>query len=176
MTGVGYAPEGRFEHEGASSEPGRCSEHIVVLSGGSLAGNADLRESASGEWEIHGDPTEAASWWPSASWAHRAARAALRRIGEIPFTSDRKMMSTIELDHEHDDEVVVITKGAPDVLLERCNRARVGMEVVALDDALRARILADVHTLSDAALRTLAVAYRPLAPGEDRSGECSNET
>jgi len=44
---------------------------------------------------------------------------------------------------------------------------RVGMDLVDLDDARRARILADVDTLSDAALRTLAVAYRPLAPGED---------
>lgn len=60
------------------------------------------------------------------------------RIGEIPFTSERKMMSSIELDHEHDDQVVVITKGAPDVLLGRCTRARVGMELVELDGALRA--------------------------------------
>ena len=79
------------------------------------------------------------------------------------------MMSTIEYDHEHGDAVVVITKGAPDVLLDRCNRVRVGMETVQLDDARRARILADVDTLSDAALRTLAVAYRPLAPDEDRN-------
>jgi len=61
---------------------------------------------------------------------------------------------------------VLITKGAPDVLLERCNRLRVGMASVALDAARRARILADVNTLSDAALRTLAVAYRPLESGE----------
>ncbi|MDB5770757.1 MAG: ATPase, type, partial [Burkholderia sp.] len=89
------------------------------------------------------------------------------RISEIPFTSERKMMSTIEMDHEHNDEIVVITKGAPDVLLQQCTRARVGAEVVALDDEIRKRLLADVDTLSDAALRTLAVAYRPLAPGED---------
>ena len=63
---------------------------------------------------------------------------------------------------------MLITKGAPDVLLGRCTRVRVGTEIVPLDDALRARLLADVDTLSDAALRTLAVAYRPLAPDEDR--------
>ena len=50
---------------------------------------------------------------------------------------------------------------------ERCNRVRVGMDLVDLDDARRARILADVDTLSDAALRTLAVAYRPLGADED---------
>jgi P-type Ca2+ transporter type 2C len=76
-------------------------------------------------------------------------------------------MSTIELDHEHDDAKMLITKGAPDVLLERCTHARVGLASIALDAATRTRILADVDALSDAALRTLAVAYRPLAAGED---------
>ena len=53
------------------------------------------------------------------------------------------------------------------MLLQRCTRLRVGMDVVAFDDAARAQVLADVDRLSDAALRTLAVAYRPLAAGED---------
>ena len=169
VTGVGYAPEGRVEHEGAELPAGALhDELIVMLSGGSLAGNADLRQGAGGEWEIHGDPTEAAFLVAERKLGVTERRERrFERIGEIPFTSERKMMSTIEIDHEHGDKVVVITKGAPDVLLERCTRMRVGMDLVDLDDARRARILADVDTLSDAALRTLAVAYRPLAPGED---------
>jgi len=169
ITGVGYAPQGRVEHEGAELEAGALrDEHIVVLSGGSLAGNADLRQGPSGEWEIHGDPTEAAFLVAERKLGVTARRERrFERIGEIPFTSERKMMSTIEIDHEHGDEVVLITKGAPDVLLDRCTRARVGMDAVELDGALRARILADVETLSDAALRTLAVAYRPLGADED---------
>jgi magnesium-transporting ATPase (P-type) len=169
VTGVGYAPHGQVEHEGAKLEPGPMhSEHIAVLSGGSLAGNADLRQGPGGEWEIHGDPTEAAFLVAERKLGVTERRERrFERIREIPFTSERKMMSSIEIDHEHDDDVVVITKGAPDVLLERCTRARVGMELVELDEALRARILTDVDTLSDAALRTLAVAYRPLEAGED---------
>jgi len=169
VTGVGYSPQGRVEHEGAELTAGPLhDEQIVMLSGGSLAGDADLRQGASGEWEIHGDPTEAAFLVAERKLGATERREQrFERIGEIPFTSERKMMSTIELDHEHNDEIVVITKGAPDVLLERCIRVRVGMETVALDDALRARLLADVDALSDAALRTLAVAYRPLGPGED---------
>ncbi len=169
VTGVGYAPHGQVEHEGTRLAAGPLhAEHVAVLSGGSLASNATLRQGEGGEWQIQGDPTEAAFLVAERKLGATARRERrFERIGEIPFTSERKMMSTIELDHEHNDEVVVITKGAPDVLLERCTRARVGMEVVELDDALRARILADVDTLSDAALRTLAVAYRPLAPGED---------
>jgi magnesium-transporting ATPase (P-type) len=169
VTGVGYAPKGRVEHEGAELAAGPLrDEQIVVLSGGSLAGNAELHQGAGGEWEIHGDPTEAAFLVAERKLGVTGVRERrFERIGEIPFTSERKMMSTIERDHEHDDEVVVITKGAPDVLLERCTRARVGMALVELDDALRAKILADVDTLSDAALRALAVAYRPLGPDED---------
>ena len=174
VTGVGYAPEGQVEHEGAALTAGALhDELIVMLSGGSLAGNADLRPGAGGEWEIHGDPTEAAflvaerKLGATGDEMRERREQRFERIGEIPFTSERKMMSTIERDHEHNDEVVIITKGAPDVLLERCTRVRVGMEVVELDDALRARLLADVDTLTESALRTLSVAYRPLAPGEN---------
>ena len=169
ITGVGYSPEGRIEHAGRELPAGPLrAEHIVVLSGGSLAGNADLRQTAGGEWEIQGDPTEAAFLVAERKLGATERRERrFERLGEIPFTSDRKMMSTIERDHEHGDELIVVTKGAPDVLLERCTRARVGTDVVAFDDALRARAVADVDTLTDEALRTLAVAYRPLEPSED---------
>ncbi len=169
VTGVGYAPDGQVEQDGARLPAGPVhAEHIAVLSGGSLAGNAALRQVSDGSWEIHGDPTEAAFLVAERKLGVTERRERrFERIGEIPFTSERKMMSTIERDHEHGDEVVLITKGAPDVLLLRCTRARVGLNLVALDDSLRAKILSDVDTLSGAALRTLAVAYRPLDPGED---------
>jgi calcium-translocating P-type ATPase len=144
------------------------AEHIVVLSGGTLASNADLRETSGGVWEIQGDPTEAAFLV-----AERKIGAAERRerrferVREFPFTSERKMMSTIALDHEHDDGPILISKGAPDVLLERCRQVREGMKVVPLDDSWRRKILADVDALSGEALRTLSVAYRPLAADED---------
>ena len=169
VTGVGYAPVGQVEHGGVKLGPGPLhSENVVVLSGGSLASNADLRQRSGGEWEIHGDPTEAAFLVAERKLGVNERRERrFERVREIPFTSERKMMSTIEIDHEHGDEVVVITKGAPGLVLERCTRVRVGMEAVELGEAWRARILAEVDTLSSAALRTLSVAYRPLAAGED---------
>lgn len=174
ISGVGYSPEGRvhqIEHADAELAAGPLrDETIVVLSGGSLAGNADLRQTEGGGWEIHGDPTEAAFLVAERKLGVTERRERrFERVAEIPFTSERKLMTTIERDHEHGDEIVAITKGAPDVLLGRCTRARVGMEIVALDEAMRARLLADVDTLTDAALRTIAVAYRPLAPGEDHA-------
>jgi len=170
VTGVGYAPEGRVvEDEGGAPVAGPLlAEDIVVLSGGSLAGDAALQRTAEGDWAIHGDPTEAAFLVAERKLGVDARRERrFERVGVIPFTSERKMMSSIEVDHEHDDALIVISKGAPDVLLERCTRVREGLDVLPLDDARRARILADVDAMSGEALRTLAVAYRPLDAGED---------
>jgi magnesium-transporting ATPase (P-type) len=169
VTGVGYTPTGSVEHEGARIDTGPLlSEVIIVLSGGSLASNADLRANPRGEWEIQGDPTEAAFLVAERklSVSERRQRR-FERICEIPFTSERKMMSTIQIDHEQRDARVLITKGAPDLLLGRCSRVRCGIDVIALDDAWRKRILAGVDALSDEALRTLSVAYRPLESREE---------
>jgi len=169
VTGVGYEPGGEVQLAGVTLQPGaQHAENVAALSGGSLAGNAAWRRATSGEWQIQGDPTEAAFLVAE----HKLGSATRRqqrftRLGEIPFTSDRKMMSTIEADHEHGDAPVVITKGAPGVLLARCTQVRVGTATRALDDATRQRILDEVDGLADAAMRTLAVAYRPLAAGED---------
>ena len=181
ISGVGYAPVGQvhqLEHSDTVLPAGPLrTEAIVVLSGGSLAGNADLRQTEGGGWEIHGDPTEAAFLVAERKLGVTERRQQrFERVAEIPFTSERKLMTTIERDHEHGDELVAITKGAPDVLLGRCTRARVGLEIVALDDALRTRLLADVDVLTDAALRTLAVAYRPLLPNEMGEDPAAAET
>lgn len=169
VTGVGYVPEGQVELKGESLLSGLVhAEQVVLLSGGSLASNASLRQLQDGSWEVHGDPTEAAFLVAERKLGVTARREQrFERIREIPFTSERKIMSTIELDHEHDNERVLISKGAPDVLLGRCTRVRVGMDVVPLDEDMHTKILANVDTLSGEALRTLAVAYRPLAANED---------
>ncbi len=175
ISGVGYAPNGQVEHGGKPLRTGALfDENVTVLGGGSLAGNANLRQTAGGDWEVHGDPTEAAFLVAELKLGTSTQREKrFSRLGEIPFTSDRKMMSTIESDRDHGGAPVVITKGAPGVLLALCTQVRVGMATVPLDSAMRQRILADVGTLADSALRTLSVAYRPLDAGEspsDRAG------
>ena len=177
VTGIGYVPQGRVEVDGAAlQDEAQRAEAILVLSGGSLAGNAQLQRTADGDWQIQGDPTEAAFLVAERKLGvHEQRERRFERVAEIPFTSERKMMSTIEVDHAHGDELVLVAKGAPDVLLERCTRARTGWDVVPLDESLRKRILADVDALSDDALRTLAVAYRPLQPGEDADPRRADE-
>jgi Ca2+-transporting ATPase len=132
--GVGYAPDGDVSTPGSHWPAARLrSEQIVLLSGGSLAGNADLRMEADGSWVIQGDPTEAAFLVAERKLGtHERRGTRFERVGEIPFTSDRKMMSTLVIDHEQADERLVISKGAPDVLLGHCTRIRVGMDVLPM--------------------------------------------
>ena len=126
----------------------QLAENIVVLSGGSLASNADLQQ-RDGDWQIQGDPTEAAFLVAERKLGVTERRVQrFERVAEIPFTSERKRMSTIEKDHEQGGSLVLITKGAPDVLLGRCTRVRIGTDAVELTDEIRQRILADVAELS----------------------------
>jgi magnesium-transporting ATPase (P-type) len=169
IKGVGYAPRGEVERDvDAATVASKEAEDIAVLSGGSLASNANLRQRDDGTWEVQGDPTEGAFLVAERKLGLTERRERrFERIREMPFTSERKMMSTVEIDREQGDQLVVISKGAPDVLLSRCTRVRAGTDVVPLDEELHGRILADVEALSDDALRTLAVAYRLLEAGED---------
>jgi len=164
FTGIGYVPEGQVLGPDYGPPEGRLrAEQVVAIAGGSLANNAALRQSGDGQWQIEGDPTEAAFLVAEKKFGIEERRQRrFERVKEIPFTSERKMMSTIELDHEWGDRPILVTKGAPDVLLGCCTSIRVGMDVVPMDDSWRARAKADVESLSNDALRTLAVAYKPL--------------
>jgi P-type Ca2+ transporter type 2C len=120
-----------------------------------------------GDWTIQGDPTEAAFLVAEAKieGLREALASRFERVGEVPFTSERKLMSTVESDVEGELGIAVVTKGAPDVLLARCTAERVAGEVRPLTEARRGEVLATIDRLAGSALRTLAVAYRPLPGG-----------
>ena len=176
MTGSGYRPDGELQVDGQRlDDPLLLDEVRFVLGGGSLANDAVLRED-DGEWIVQGDPTEAAFLVAEAKIGLTDEREArFERVGEVPFTSERKLMSTLQADAEQAGRIALVTKGAPDVLLARCTHERVAGELRPLDDARRREVLADVDRLADLALRTLAVAYRPLPdvarPPDDESIE-----
>jgi calcium-translocating P-type ATPase len=166
VTGTGYRPEGELRIDGRPlDDPVLLEEARWVIVGGSLANDAVLREEG-GTWVVHGDPTEAAFLVAEAKIGlTEARRARFERVGEAPFTAERKLMSTVEADADLGN-VSVVTKGAPDVLLSRCTHERVAGDVGPLSEARRVEVLATVDRLADRALRTLAVAYRPLPDGE----------
>ena len=169
VTGSGYRPDGELRVDGHPLDDAVLLDEVrAVLSGGSLANDAVLREEE-GEWTIQGDPTEAAFLVAEAKVEGLAEmrRARFERVGEVPFSSERKLMSTVHTDLEGEPGVAVVTKGAPDVLLARCAEERLGGRVRPLTEERRSEILTTVDQLADLALRTLAVAYRPL-PADER--------
>ena len=122
VTGGGYRPEGGLRVDGRPlDDPVLLDEVRAVLAAGSLANDAVLREDG-GEWTIQGDPTEAAFLVAEAKieGLHEAREARFERVGEVPFTSERKLMSTFQSDAAGELGLAVVTKGAPDVLLARC--------------------------------------------------------
>ena len=83
----------------------------------------------------------------------------LVRVEELPFDSNRKLMTTI---HRSGDAFIAITKGAPDVLFKRCTHVLEGGVVVPITDALRTSMEAQNETMAGRALRVIAVAYQNL--------------
>ncbi len=167
VTGEGYRPEGELLVDGRPvTNEALLDEVRFVIGGGSLANDAVLEEVA-GEWVIQGDPTDAAFLVAEAKieGLTAAREARFERVGEVPFSSDRKLMSTLQVD-ELEGGIAVVTTGAPDVLLARCTSERVAGTTRPLDDARRGEILHGVERLADDALRTLAVAYRAVPQGE----------
>src|SRR5690606_11747174 len=167
VTGVGYRPDGRVEHEGVPLREGPLWTEVVwVLGGGALASNAALRRDADGRWSADGDPTDIAFVVAERKLGRAEPPSeGLSRIGEIPFTSERRMMTALYPDPQARGGTLVVSKGAPDALLARCTGIQVGDEVAPLDEGWRERVLADVDRLSAQAYRVIAVAYRRHPPG-----------
>jgi P-type Ca2+ transporter type 2C len=163
LTGTGYTPDGDVRHNGRDLDDEERYEVMRVLRAGSLANNARLNEN-DGQWNIQGDPTEGALIVAARKIGLHTDQLAERfpRQAEVPFSSERKLMSTVLRDQERDGRWRLAIKGAPDVLLDRCSHELVGEEAQPLTEERRAAIRRDVALLADEALRTLGVAFRSL--------------
>jgi Ca2+-transporting ATPase len=162
--GSGYAPEGAVHPDGGGPIQGPLRAEIEkALAAADRANNAVVQEQK-GRWTVQGDPTEGALLVAArkCGLSSEALDKRLPRVGEVPFSSERKLMSTIHRDTEQQDRGVVFTKGAPDVLLGRCTREVVGEDRQPLSPARRAEILKNNEALAGEALRTLGVAGRWL--------------
>ncbi len=179
LTGTGYAPEGRMvaiSDAGLTSTPSPAQEAaqleaVATLAVGALANDGELREntgagdgSAASDitWEAVGDPTEVSLIVAARKVKADRKYANYTRVGEIPFTSDRKRMTVVAQDNTDAGRLTVFAKGAPDVLLGYCSRIAVNGAVRPMTQGDRQQILAAVERLSAEAYRTLGQAYRPL--------------
>jgi Ca2+-transporting ATPase len=164
FSGSGYSPEGTVELDGGGPVNAiRRHELERALAAADLANNATI-EQRDGRWFVQGDPTEGALLVAAgkAGLSPEGLNARLPRIGEVPFSSERKLMSTVHRDTERTDRDIVFTKGAPDVLLTRCTAEFVGEQHRPLTEARRTEILQVNESLAGEALRTLGVAVRAI--------------
>jgi len=164
FSGLGYAPKGEAQRAGGGVIDGALrSEFTRALAAADRANNAVLQEHG-GRWTVQGDPTEGALIVAArkAGLEDEVLDARFERLGEVPFSSERKLMSTIHSDAKRGQHLLAFTKGAPDVLLARCSHEQVGDERRPLTQERRAQILEVNEALAGEALRTLAVALRLL--------------
>jgi Ca2+-transporting ATPase len=162
--GSGYAPAGAVRREDGGEIDGALRiEMERALGVAERANNASVQE-REGRWTVQGDPTEGALLVAARKAGVRSEvlRQQLPRVGEIPFSSERKLMSTLHRQADGDHAGVLLTKGAPDVLLTRCAFELVGEQRRPLTPARQAEILRTNDALADRALRTIGVAGRWL--------------
>lgn len=117
--------------------------------------------------EATGEPTECAlvNYASTLDLDKNVQKTLYPRIGEIPFDSMRKMMTTVHRDQE--GAIVQYTKGAPDEIVKRCTHVYENGAVVEMTEQTRDEILAQNKAMADKALRVLAVAQKTLAKEPD---------
>jgi Ca2+-transporting ATPase len=177
ITGGGYDPQGEFQDDGQPVDLAGYPGSRLLLRAGLLCNDARLEKmdndgSGDREWRMVGDPTEGAfvvAAGKAELWREELVHD-YPRLAEIPFDSERKRMTTIHPDPRYGDYVAYV-KGAPDVVLDLCEKVVEDGIERPLTAERRNYILEVNEALASNALRVLGVAYRPLdaVPGDPSS-------
>ena len=161
VSGTGYGPDGRFTEAEREIDAAEDEELSLFLKAGALCSNAVLSHDEQRGWGVIGDPTEGAL----IAAAKKAAidRGELEqgdneRLDELPFDSDAKFMAV--LNSMPGGGTAVFLKGAPDVVLEMCEKHGSGGVETDLTKAKRQVFLDTNARLAEDGLRILAVAYK----------------
>lgn len=162
VSGRGYGPEGSFTLNDKEIDIDSKGEAKTLLSIGGLCNDASLNnDKENGTWNIVGDPTEGAliTLAGKGNMTKQGLNGKYPRINEIPFDSDRKMMTTFH-DNFMQDRVVSFTKGAPDIIINRCTKVLLNGRELPMTDEMREKVLHTNASFSKSALRVLAFAMR----------------
>ncbi|MFN3929496.1 MAG: cation-translocating P-type ATPase, partial [Thermoflexus sp.] len=164
VTGTGYEPVGEFRIDGQPAVPSPALQRL--LRDAVLASDAQLVRQPDGTWQAQGDPTEIALVVAAAKAGldQRDLNARYPRIHEIPFTSERKRMTTL---HHGPEGVFAACKGAPEMVLDCCARWLADGKEIPLSEGDRERILDLANAMAAQGLRVLAVAEKRDAHVED---------
>lgn len=169
LSGEGYSPEGQLSQNDNLVDLSSEQDLGCLLRGAVLCNDAQLDYSnEKNAWSIVGDPTEGALIVAGrkAGYEQQSLTLQYPRVQEIPFDSARKMMTTL---HQEQSGLRAFTKGAPDILLGRCNHIVIDGIVHPISEGDRATIQTANRGMASDALRVLAVAYRDFATTPDMS-------
>ncbi|HSH35066.1 calcium-transporting P-type ATPase, PMR1-type [Schnuerera sp.] len=160
ITGIGYEPKGEFKIDNTTQSPETSQNLNRLLSIGILCNDAVLDKTDDG-YRILGDPTEGAlvTLAGKGNMSKEEMNNEFPRIEEIPFDSDRKMMTTV---HENyiPNKLASFTKGAPDIIISKCNSIYIDGKIVPFTDKLKEKVLNINSEFSKKALRVLAFAFK----------------
>lgn len=159
VSGVGYEPKGEFyvNKEKINASNGTIS---LLLKSAALCNNAFL-EKKKGKWEIIGAPTEAALVVLAAKgnqWKDDLEER-YKRIEEIIFTSERKLMSCV---YETGKEKTAFVKGAPEIILDKCSFIQKNGVIKKLSKEEIEKILKINEEFAGNSLRVLGIAYKKV--------------
>lgn len=177
ISGTGYTPEGTMTIDGNDIKIDDVQSLYTLLNISVLTNDADITQEE-GNYGVMGDPTEGAliTFASKMNIDKANANTQYPRIQEIPFDSTRKMMSTFH-NNFIEGKTVSFTKGAPDIILERCTKILKDGKVVDITEADRKAIADKNSEFASSALRVLSYAFRihDTMPAELTSESIENE-
>jgi len=152
VTGVGFEPEGEFLLNKRKIDPKKEGSLDLLIRISSLCNDSILKKGQ--KWRVIGDPTEGAL----EVLAKKAGfDKEYPRFDEIPFSSERKMMTTM---HKIDNEIYAYSKGAPEIVLKKCDRIYINKKITDRD---KDEILTSVKKMAKNGLRVLGFSYKKLS-------------
>lgn len=175
VTGIGYAPEGQIQNaEGKKVTPDE--KLIRLLQSCVLCSDAVTPKGEDGRYSCIGDPTEASliALGAKSGLPKEETNKLFPRIAELPFDSDRKMMTTY---HPNivPGAIVSFTKGAPDIVLNNCSEYFDGHKNIPMTEERKKKIMEINHGYATTALRVLAFAYRVFEGKEEIEADFEHE-
>ena len=173
VSGTGYEPRGEFRIGDRPFDPNEGAFPLLMRA--IVCCNDARLEREDGRWRIRGDPTEGALVVVAekAGFGQGEVRGSWPRVGELPFSPERKRMTTVHASPR--GGVIAFSKGAPEVVLERCAYISEGGGVEELTESKRAAVLSANEAMASDALRVLGVAYKEIPDGTPRLSEESLE-
>jgi len=164
VTGAGYDPKGKVILSDEELQDPSISESLRELAMAAiLCNDAALTQQKDGKWIVNGDPTEGALvvLAQKIGFAYKKTRSSSPRLWEIPFTSESKRMTTVNLVDER--RKIAYMKGALESVLECCEFARTSGNLVELNNKARQDIQEIFDSMANKSLRVLALAMKDIS-------------